>query len=137
MLVTLILRFIHFVGLSPNKNTSRTISRTPAGFSHNQACTCYRVLSRLSHSHHGRPKPYSAAEGLDEIFRFKRTMAQLLYLYDHSKAARRVLISGHPGRLIYSKLGETLGRLLPRRTTPTQWFPGVWRLHPAPRGSRL
>ncbi|OFO78237.1 hypothetical protein HMPREF3016_04415 [Rothia sp. HMSC065D02] len=39
------------------------------------------------------------------IFRFKRTMAQLLYLYDHSKAARRVLISGHPGRLTYPKLG--------------------------------
>jgi len=64
MLITLILRFIHFVGLSPNKNTSRTISRTPAGFSHNQACTCYRVRSRLLYSHDGRPKPYSAAEGL-------------------------------------------------------------------------
>ena len=25
-------------------------------------------------------------------------MAQLLYLYDHSKAARRILISGHPGQ---------------------------------------
>ena len=112
MLVTLILRFIHFVGLCLGKNTSGTISRTPARFSENQACTCYRVRSRLSHSHHRYPKLCSVAEGLDEIFRFKRTMAQLLYLYDHSKAARRILISGHPGRLIYSKLGETLGRLL-------------------------
>jgi len=79
------------VGLSLGKTTSGTIPRTPARFSENQACTCYRVRSRLSHSHHGRPKPYSAAEGLDEIFRFKRIMAQLLYLYDHSKAARRIL----------------------------------------------
>ena len=109
MLITLILSFIHFVGLSSNKNTSRTISRTPARFSENQACTFYRVRSRLSHSHHGRPKPYSATEGLDEMFRFERTMAQLLYLYDHSKAARRVLISGHPGRLTYPKLGWILG----------------------------
>ena len=137
MLVTLILRFIHFVGLCLGKNTSGTISRTPARFSENQACTCYRVRSRLSHSHHRYPKLCSVAERFEEMFRFERTMAQLLYLYDHSKAARRILISGHPGRLIYSKLGETLGRLLPRRTTPTQWFPEVRRLHPAPPGSRL
>lgn len=39
------------------------------------------------------------------MFRFEKVMAQLLYLYDHSKAARRVLISGHPGRLTYPKLG--------------------------------
>jgi len=51
MLVTLIVRFIHFAGLSPGKTTSRTISRTPAGFSRNQAYTCYWVRFRLLHSH--------------------------------------------------------------------------------------
>lgn len=40
------------------------------------------------------------------MFRFEKVMAQLLYLYDHSKAARRILkSSGHTGRLIYSELG--------------------------------
>ena len=118
MLVTLILRFIHFVGLCLGKNTSGTISRTPARFSENQACTCYRVRSRLSHSHHRYPKLCSVAERFEEMFRFERTMAQLLYLYDHSKAARRILISGHTGRLIYSKLGETLGGYSPSVLLP-------------------
>ena len=39
----------------------------------------------------GSPKLCSVVEGLEEIFRFERIMAQLLYLYGHSKAARRVL----------------------------------------------
>lgn len=91
MLVTLIVRFIHFAGLSPGKTTSRTISRTPAGSSHNQSCICRRVRSRLSHSHHRYPKLCSVAERLEEMFRFERIMAQLLYLYDRSKSARRIL----------------------------------------------
>ena len=86
MLVTLILRFIRFVGLSLGKNTSGTISRTPARFSENQACTFYRVLSRLSCSYHGRPKPYSAAEGLEEVFQ-----SHVTSLHEEYKAARCVL----------------------------------------------
>ena len=110
MLVTLILRFIHFVGLCLGKNTSGTISRTPARFSENQACTCYRVRSRLSHSHHRYPKLCSVAERFEEMFRFERNYgAASISLWPQQSRPVHPESSEHTGRLTYSKLGWILG----------------------------
>ena len=105
MLVTLIVRFIHFAGLSPGKTTSRTISRTPARFSRNQAYTCYRARFRLSHSH----------QWVSETVLCYRRNWRSLPKSCH-KPSREIQSrpahpenSGHAGRLIYSKLGWIVG----------------------------
>jgi len=103
-LATLIVRSIHVAGLSPGKTTSRTISRTPAGFSRNQAYTCYQVRFRLLHSH----------QWISETVLCCRRNWRSLPKSCH-KPSREIQSrpahpdsSEHTGRLTYPKLGETL-----------------------------
>ena len=86
-LVTLIVGYIHFAGLSPGKTTSGTIPRNQQDFLITNPASVIEYDPDFYIPMMGSPKLCSVAEGLNEIFRFKRIMAQLLYLYGHSKAA--------------------------------------------------
>lgn len=75
MLAKVIVRYIHFAGLSPGKTTSGTIPRNQQDLLITKPAPVIEYDPDFYIPMMGSPKLRSVAEGLDEIFRFERVMA--------------------------------------------------------------
>ena len=74
-LVTLILRFIHFVGLSLGKTTNGTMPRNQQDFLITNPASVVEYAPDFYIPMMGSPKLCSVVEGLEEIFRFEMVIA--------------------------------------------------------------
>ena len=81
------------MGLSPGKTTSGTIPRNQQDFLITNPASVVEYAPDFYIPMMGSPKLCSVVEGLEEVFR-----SHVTSFHEEYKAARRILISEHPGR---------------------------------------